>query len=162
MRTTNTLAALGLLLATTACGPDYYAGNGYANNGYANNGYVNTGYAEPAGWSHEDAYWQENYAYEPYYNAGFGYEEYRPAYSYGVDVYNRYPHRSWNHISDAELRTGWERSHANSHMSWEQARPAVRASYSHYASTHGTVSHPSAASHPGNPGSHPSTGSDRH
>ena len=38
----------------------------------------------------EDAYWRDNYSSRPY-ASGSDYDEYRPAYGYGVDAYTRYP-----------------------------------------------------------------------
>src|SRR3954462_4274769 len=46
----------------------------------------------------EDAYWSENYASRPYYDASTSYDEYRPAYRYGWESRARYADRSFDEV----------------------------------------------------------------
>ena len=46
----------------------------------------------------EDAYWRDNYSGRDYVQAGTSYDEYSPAYRYGVDAYTRYPDRRFEDV----------------------------------------------------------------
>lgn len=95
------------------------------------------GIAYEPGWEAENWYWHNNYYNEPYYVVGNSYEQYQPAYRYGVETYNRYHGQPFEGIDDAELRTGWEKLHAHySDLDWEHARSAIRAAYMHMVQQH--------------------------
>jgi hypothetical protein len=72
----------------------------------------------------EDAYWQENHASRPY-ASGLPYDEYRPAYGYGVDAYSRFPDRSFEEV-EPELARDWSSKRGTSSLEWDRARPASR------------------------------------
>jgi hypothetical protein len=72
----------------------------------------------------EDAYWRENYASRQYAR-GSTYDEYRPAYGYGVDAYTRYPNRSFDEV-EPELARDWNNRRGKSNLEWDRAKLASR------------------------------------
>ena len=48
----------------------------------------------------EDAYWRQNYIGRPYVRGTRSYDDYGPAYKYGVDNYSRYKGRSFDEVED--------------------------------------------------------------
>lgn len=54
----------------------------------------------------EDNYWRENYSSRPYATAGASYDDYQPAYRYGMDSYARYPNRAFEDV-EPELGRDW-------------------------------------------------------
>ena len=73
----------------------------------------------------EDTYWRDNYSSRPYVTSGSSYDDYGPAYRYGVDTYSRYPDRSFDEV-EPELRQGWGSSRGRSSLEWENAKHASR------------------------------------
>jgi hypothetical protein len=77
----------------------------------------------------EDAYWRDNYASRPYVGTGASYDDYAPAYRYGMDSYARYGReRNWDEI-EAQVGTGWNDARGNSRLAWDDARHAARDSW---------------------------------
>lgn len=72
----------------------------------------------------EDTYWRDNYSTRPY-ASGASYDEYGPAYRYGVDSYSKYQGRSFDDV-DAELSRDWGSTRGTSTLEWDRARPAAR------------------------------------
>lgn len=72
----------------------------------------------------EDAYWRDNYSTRPY-AGGSSYDEFAPAYRYGVDSYSKYQGRSFDDV-DADLSRDWGSTRGNSSLDWDRARPAAR------------------------------------
>lgn len=72
----------------------------------------------------EDTYWRDNYSTRPY-ASGASYDEYGPAYRYGVDSYSKYQGRSFDDV-DAELSRDWGSTRGTSTLDWDRARPAAR------------------------------------
>ncbi len=72
----------------------------------------------------EDTYWRDNYASRPYVS-GASYDEFGPAYRYGVDSYSKYQGRSFDEV-DANLSRDWGSTRGKSSLDWERARPAAR------------------------------------
>jgi hypothetical protein len=73
----------------------------------------------------EDAYWRDNYSSRPYVQSGSQYDEYAPAYRYGVDSYSKYPNRSFDEV-EPELSRDWGRARGSSSLEWEHAKHASR------------------------------------
>jgi len=93
-----------------------------------------------ADWNTEDTYWKENYSSRSYYKKGDDYTSYQPAYRYGVESYNRYSGKNYDQLSESELRQDWETKYGtDSDMSWDQAKGAVKDSYSRLYSNTGTT-----------------------
>ena len=73
----------------------------------------------------EDKYWRDNYSSRPYIASGSTYEDYGPAYRYGVDAYSRNPDRSFDEM-EPELQRDWGSSRGTSKLEWEHAKSASR------------------------------------
>lgn len=73
----------------------------------------------------EDTYWRDNYAGRPYVEAGSSFEEYGPAYRYGVDSHSRYPGRQFDDV-EPELSRDWGTARGSSSLEWERAKHATR------------------------------------
>src|ERR1700761_9103766 len=78
-------------------------------------GLAGKGVAESIDPTVEDAYWRENYASRDYVVQGRGYEDYGPAYGYGVNRYD--PDRSFEDV-EPELAEGWMGSRGSSTLAW--------------------------------------------
>ena len=72
----------------------------------------------------EDAYWRENYASRPYAQNAT-YNEYGPAFGYGVDAFARYPGRSFPEV-EPDLARDWRSRRGNSSLDWDRAQHAAR------------------------------------
>lgn len=72
----------------------------------------------------EDNYWRDNYASRPYARDA-AYDEYRPAFGFGVDAYSRYPGRSFDDL-EPELGRDWNSKRGSSSLEWDRARHATR------------------------------------
>ena len=73
----------------------------------------------------EDAYWRDNYAARPYVNADAPYDDYGPAYRYGVDSYSRFPDRRFDEV-EPELSRDWGKARGGSSLDWDNAKHASR------------------------------------
>ncbi|MGB7903418.1 MAG: hypothetical protein WCF43_01910 [Steroidobacteraceae bacterium] len=71
----------------------------------------------------EEAYWRENFSSRPYVKGDSKFDDYGPAYRYGVDSYGRSKGRSFDD-AEPELKRDWERVRGNSSLSWEKAKDA--------------------------------------
>jgi hypothetical protein len=76
----------------------------------------------------EEAYWRKNYSSRLYDTSGATFNEYRPAYSYGVDAHRRYEGQSFEQ-AEPELMRDWDRVRGMSSLTWENAKHAVRDSW---------------------------------
>lgn len=72
----------------------------------------------------EDTYWRDNFSNRPY-AAGAQYDDYQPAYRYGLDSYSKYPNRSFDEI-EPELSRDWGGARGKSSLDWEKAKHASR------------------------------------
>jgi phage tail tape-measure protein len=73
----------------------------------------------------EDAYWKEHHTSRPYYNKGMTYEDYKPAYHYGLASRTKYQGRTFDEI-EPQLGTEWSKAKAKSRLEWEKAKLAAR------------------------------------
>ena len=69
-------------------------------------GLAGHGIAELVDPTAEEAYWRENYSSRPYV-AGDSFDEFGPAYRYGVSSYSKYPDRTFYDL-EAELSRDWD------------------------------------------------------
>ena len=76
----------------------------------------------------EDAYWRESYSNRPYVASGASYDDYGPAYRYGVDSYGRYEGRPFDEV-ESDLERDWERARGESKLTWQNAKHATRDSW---------------------------------
>jgi len=82
----------------------------------------------------EDAYWRDNYAQRPYVDTGASYDDYGPAYRYGVDAYTRRDGRSFDE-AETDLAAGWTSARRTSQLDWDIARPAARDAWQRVSDT---------------------------
>ena len=57
------------------------------------------------------------------------FEDYRPAYRYGLLARTVFHDREWDEEIEQELRDGWEKNRGSSSLSWERALNGVRDAY---------------------------------
>ncbi len=88
-------------------------------------GLAGKGIAETIDPTLEDAYWRDNYSRRPYVDGGATYDDYGPAYGYGVNAYSRYPGRSFDQ-AEADLSRNWDSARGKSKLGWDQAKNATR------------------------------------
>jgi hypothetical protein len=90
-------------------------------------GLAGKGVAEKIDPTIEEAYWRENYKSRPYAANG-SFDDYGPAYMYGVDNYSRYQGRKWDQV-EPELGRDWQRAKGKSSLTWDRAKEATRDSW---------------------------------
>jgi hypothetical protein len=87
-------------------------------------GLAGKGVAEAVDPTRELKYWRENYNTRPYADRATAFDEFEPAYGYGVESYRKYPGRSFNDV-DADLARDWDASRGKSTLGWDRARFAA-------------------------------------
>jgi hypothetical protein len=97
-------------------------------------GLAGKGIAELIDPTAEDTYWRESYATRPYVTAGASYEDYGPAYRYGVDTYPQFAGRAFDDV-EPDLRRNWEGRRGSSRLAWDDAREATRDSWQRLSDT---------------------------
>ncbi|MBK9605584.1 MAG: hypothetical protein IPO58_03840 [Betaproteobacteria bacterium] len=88
-------------------------------------GLAGKGVAEAIDPTRELVYWRENYKTRPYADKGIAFDEYEPAYGYGVASYAKYPGRSFDDL-DSDLARDWNAARGTSTLAWDRARFASR------------------------------------
>ena len=88
-------------------------------------GLAGKGLAENIDPTAEDAYWRQEYRGRPYVETDASYDNYGPAYSYGVAAFGRHETRHFELI-EPELAQDWSTMRGGSDLSWDRARPAVK------------------------------------
>jgi hypothetical protein len=91
-------------------------------------GLAGKGVAEAIDPTLEDEYWYQNFSSRGYVNQGDSYDDYGPAYRFGVDSFGRSNGRSFDQ-AEPELKRDWESNRDASNLSWERARHASRDSW---------------------------------
>lgn len=91
-------------------------------------GLAGKGVAEMVDPTAEDAYWRDNYSSRPYVKSGSTYDDYGPAYRYGVDSYGQFEGRTFDQ-AEPELMRDWERAKGSSRLTWDNAKHATRDSW---------------------------------
>jgi len=76
----------------------------------------------------EAAYWEENYVREPYYESGYTYDDYSPAYRTGYLGRAQFRDRTYGEV-ERDLEAEYNRSKGASQLEWEQAKHATRAAW---------------------------------
>lgn len=97
-------------------------------------GLAGKGVAEMIDPTVEDAYWRENYRARDYVTEGATYDDYGPAYRYGVENYPRYEGRPFDEV-EPELGRDWQRAKGKSSLEWERAKHATRDSWQRISDT---------------------------
>jgi hypothetical protein len=88
-------------------------------------GLAGKGVAEAVDPSREDAYWRDNFTDRPYVQEGSTFDDYGPAYGYGVASYSRNPGRSFDDV-ESDLSRNWGTTRGNSSLGWDRAKSASR------------------------------------
>ena len=77
----------------------------------------------------EEEYWRSAYQSEPYYEPGFSYDDYGPAYRSGFEARARLAdERSFDDI-EPDLEADFNSHRANSRLGWDKGRFAAQAAY---------------------------------
>jgi hypothetical protein len=76
----------------------------------------------------EDAHWEKTYSSEPYYESGYTYDDYSPAYRTGYLGRSQFRDRSYDDV-ERDLESEYNRSRGSSRLEWDKARPATRAAW---------------------------------
>jgi len=76
----------------------------------------------------EESYWRSNYMREPYYERGYNFEDYYPAYRTGWEGRLRYDKRSFDEV-ERELQREYQRNRGSSRLDWAKNRHAARAAW---------------------------------
>lgn len=82
----------------------------------------------------EEAYWRENYSARPYIRSEHTFDDYGPAYMYGVENYARYNGASFDEV-ESDLGRDWQRAKGKSRLAWEDAKEATRDSWQRLSDT---------------------------
>ncbi len=96
-------------------------------------GLAGKGVAEAIDPTREDAYWRENYNTRPYVS-GASYDDFGPAYAYGVSSYTR--HAGHGHSFDdieSDLARDWNTARGKSSLTWDRAKNATRDAWNRVA-----------------------------
>jgi hypothetical protein len=77
----------------------------------------------------EEQWWRENHAGRPYVAPGMAWEDYEPAYRYGMRRYVQSDRpREWSEV-ESDMARGWDDAKGTSRLTWAQAQDAVRAAW---------------------------------
>jgi hypothetical protein len=82
----------------------------------------------------EEAYWRDNYLREPYYERGYTFEDYYPAYRTGWEGRVRYAGLTYEQC-ERELQRDYQRNRGASQLDWARNRHAVRAGWDRFEHT---------------------------
>jgi hypothetical protein len=88
-------------------------------------GLAGKGVAEAIDPTREEAYWHSNFTGRSYVEGGSTFDDYGPAYGYGVESFARYPGRVFDDV-EPDLSRGWSSGRGTSSLSWDHAKHAVR------------------------------------
>ena len=88
-------------------------------------GLAGKGVAEGIDPTSEDAYWRGNYDGRTYVEQGSSFNDYGPAYGFGVSSFSRYPGQSFEEAEPA-MAGDWTASRGSSSLTWDRARHAAR------------------------------------
>ena len=92
-------------------------------------GLAGKGIAEAIDPTVEDDYWRANYRARHYVDAADTYDDYGPAYRYGVDRYAQAAGRPYDEV-EPELSHDWGAARGTSRLEWDRARHATRDAWS--------------------------------
>ncbi|MEO6362881.1 MAG: hypothetical protein ABIO71_06605 [Caldimonas sp.] len=97
-------------------------------------GLAGKGVAESIDPTREDAYWRENYSSRPYVESGSSYDDFAPAYGYGVSSYGLHAGRSFDE-AEGDLSRGWSKARGASSLSWDKAKHATKDAWNRVSDT---------------------------
>ena len=73
----------------------------------------------------EEGHWREHFRQRPYAGPDADFDDFGPAYAYGVEGFVQQPGRSFEEAEPA-LSSGWSSARRSSRLDWQGARPATR------------------------------------
>jgi hypothetical protein len=79
----------------------------------------------------EEAYWRTSYQREPYYERGYAFDDYLPAYRTGWEGRVRYHGRTFVQ-AERELARDYQRNRGASLLDWRRIRHAARAAWERF------------------------------
>ena len=82
----------------------------------------------------EETFWRENFLREPYYERGYTFEDYYPAYRTGWEGRLRYVGRTYEQC-ERDLQRDYARNRGASQLEWAKNRHAVRAAWERFEHT---------------------------
>ncbi len=88
-------------------------------------GLAGKGVAEAVDPTRERAYWSENFSGRDYVEKDSSFDDYGPAYGFGVVARGRYPGRDFDDV-ESEMSSDWGSSRGESSLGWERAKHAAR------------------------------------
>ena len=88
-------------------------------------GLAGKGVAEAIDPTVEGAYWRDNFSNRPYVESNSTYDDYGPAYGYGVNSFGKHKGRSFDE-AEPELSRDWESARGTSNLTWDKAKNASR------------------------------------
>ena len=88
-------------------------------------GLAGKGIAEAIDPTVEESYWRKTFSSRPYVKGGTTFDDYGPAYRYGVDSYGRFKGRTFEQ-AEPELMRDWDRAKGTSGLTWDNAKHASR------------------------------------
>lgn len=80
-----------------------------------------------------NSHFQQHYAVSSYYQPGYDWNDYQPAYEYGYHAYDAHRGRPFEE-AEGELASQWASVREGSRLEWEHAKQAVRDGW-HYIET---------------------------
>lgn len=91
-------------------------------------GLAGKGVAEVVDPTRESAYWRDNFISRPYVDSGASFDDYEPAYRYGVDSSLKYDGQEFEDV-ELHLSRSWDAARGKSALGWDRARNATRDSW---------------------------------
>ncbi len=91
-------------------------------------GMAGKGVAEAIDPTVEYVYWRDNYTNRPYVTSGSNFDDYGPAYLFGIHSSAKFGSQSFDEI-EPELARYWDGARGTSSLAWERARDASRDSW---------------------------------
>ena len=88
-------------------------------------GLAGKGVAEAIDPTVEAAYWRDNFSNRPYVDSSATYDDYGPAYGYGVNSFGKHKGRNFDEAEPA-LSRDWESARGTSNLTWDKAKSATR------------------------------------
>lgn len=88
-------------------------------------GLAGKGVAEVMDPTVEDAYWRDNFSARSYAGPEASYDDYGPAYGFGVNSYSKYSGQSFDE-AESDLARDWSDARGTSKLDWNRAQPATR------------------------------------
>ena len=95
--------------------------------GAVGGGYAGKGIAESVNPTEENAYWENNHRSASYYEGGYNYEDYSPAYRTGYEGFTRHAESGKDYTDvESDLERDYAQNRGGSRLEWDKAKVATR------------------------------------